>query len=734
MPLVAGVRLGSYEIVAKLGAGGMGEVYRARDTRLDRAVAIKVLPAHVAHDTESRHRFEREARAIAALNHPHICTLYDIGTYEGNDFLVMEHLYGETMATRLERGPIPPTQAVRYAIEIAGALDSAHRAGLVHRDLKPGNIMLTEQGAKVLDFGLAKLTDGDVDATRTAAGTVLGTAAYMSPEQVDARPLDSRSDGFSFGAVLYEMLTGRRAFGGDTIAQILSAVLHIEPPHLPLPPALEPIVRRCLAKQSSNRFPTMADVKAALEHAIVTPAQETPSIAVLPFANLSSDPENEFFGDGLAEEILNALVSIDGLRVSARTSSFSFKGKQVEIGEIARRLSVRHVLEGSVRKAGNRVRVTVQLIDASNGFHIWSERYDRELADIFDVQDEIARSIVLRLKVELGGDAKLVKAPTSNMEAYELYLRGRAMLYKRGAWIGPALETFQRALALDVRYAQAWAGVADARAQLCFGGYVRPRETMPAALDAASRAVMLDPDSTEAHTALAYISLLWDRDFPKAERHFLEALKLNPQYVQARCWYGLFYLHWGVLRSEAALVELRRALAADPLSAYVSAVLSFGLSGVKRFDEAILQARAGIELDPESFVARMALGMACHWKGEHGDAITVLEPTYASTRHMWPLTVLAFAYMKAGLEGRTEAIYESLLDRQTREYVPPFVLALCASALGNVEAAYRHCDQAVEEGDVQFAAWFEWWPDLEAVRCDPRFAEIRRRFNARPPR
>ena len=545
MPLTAGLRLGAYEIIAPLGSGGMGEVYSARDTRLNRPVAIKVLPAQAASDPESRHRFEREARAIAALQHPHICTLHDIGTYNGSDFLVMELLDGETLAARLERGPLPAHEAVRYAIEIASALDTAHRAGMVHRDLKPGNIMLTEQGSKVLDFGLAKVAEGDIDVTRTAAGAVVGTAAYMSPEQAEGRPLDLRSDGFSFGAVLYEMLTGRRAFGGDTIAQILTAVLRDEPPKLPMSATLEPIVRRCLAKHSSQRFPTMADVKAALERAVLAPPQETPSIAVLPFANMSSDPENEFFGDGLAEEILNALVAIEGLRVAARTSSFSFKGRQADIDEIARRLSVRHVLEGSVRKAGNRVRVTVQLIDASNGFHIWSERYDRELADIFDVQDEIARSIVLRLKVALGGDARLVTAPTSNMEAYELYLRGRAMLYKRGAWVAPALESFQRALALDAEYAQAWAGVADARAQLCFGGYVRPRDTMPAASEAASRSVMLDPLSAEAHTALAYVSLLWDRDFPKAERHFLEALKLNPQYVQGRCWYGLFYLHWG---------------------------------------------------------------------------------------------------------------------------------------------------------------------------------------------
>ncbi|MDO8679000.1 MAG: protein kinase [Acidobacteriota bacterium] len=731
MPLSTGVRLGSYTIEAMLGAGGMGEVYRARDTRLNRTVAVKVVPADFSNDPESRHRFEREARAIAALNHPHICTLYDVGSHDGIDFLVMEYLAGETLAARLVRGPLPAHEAIRYAIEIASALDRAHQAGIIHRDLKPGNIMLTEQGSKVLDFGLAKLTDGEVDVTRTADGTVVGTAAYMSPEQADAKPLDPRSDVFSFGAVLYEMLAGRRAFGGETIAQILAAVLRDEPPRLPVPAALDSLVRRCLAKESSQRFPSMAEVKAALEGAATAPDQETPSIAVLPFANMSSDPENEYFSDGLAEEIINTLTAVEGLRVVARASSFSFKGKRANISEIASQLNIRHVLDGSVRKAGNRVRVTLQLVDASNGYQLWSERYDRELADIFDVQDEIARSIVQRLKVALGGaGSRFVKVATSNMEAYQLYLKGRAMLYKRGPWIRPALESFQQALALDPDYAQAWAGVADAHTQACFGGYLRPRDTMPAALDAATRAVTGDPTSAEAHSALACVSLIWERDFPKAEREFREALRLNPQYIQGRCWYGLFFLHWGVLRSEEGLAELWRAFAIDPLSAYTSGVLSFGLSGVRRFDEAIAQGRSGVEQDPDSLVAQIAFGMAYHWNGQHDESIAVLEPIYTRTSHPWAVLGIVPSYIKVGRNKDALSVYEKFLDRQTREYVPPFILALCAATLGDLDAAFRHCGEAIEERDLQFAAWHAWWPEFEPLRSDPRFADIRRRFNA----
>jgi serine/threonine-protein kinase len=733
MPLSIGMRLGSYEIVAKLGHGGMGEVYRGRDTRLNRAVAIKVLSGHVANDPECRDRFVREARAIAALNHPHICTLYDVGTCDGVDFLVMEYLEGETLAGRLKRGALSASHAVDIAIQIASALEQAHRAGIVHRDLKPANIMLTDRGSKVLDFGLAKVLEGDVDVTRTSDGMMVGTAAYMSPEQAEAKPLDSRSDGFSFGAVLYEMLSGSRAFGGETLAQTLTSVLRDEPPRLQAPSALESIVRRCLAKQSSQRFPSMSEVRAALESAASAAAtKEVPSIAVLPFTNMSSDRENEYFSEGLAEEIINALTAVQGLRVAARASSFSFKGKPAGISEIASRLNVRHVLDGSVRKVGNRVRVTVQLVDPSNGYYLWSERFDRELADIFDVQDEIARSIVQRLRIALGGvDVKFVTAATSNMEAYQFYLKGRAMLSKRGAWIAPALESFRQALALDPDYAQAWAGLADAHSQACFSGYVTPRDTMPAALDAATRATTADPASAEAHTALAYVALLWERDFPKAEREFLEALRLNPHYIQARSWYGLFFLHWGLLRSEDGLAELWRAFDVDPLSSYTSAGLSFALAGVKRFGEAIVQARSAVERDPDSFVARCALGMAYQWNGQHDECIAVLEPLYQKTSHTWPSLSLVPSYLKVARLEDAQKIYTAFLDRQTREYVPPFILALSAGALGDMDAAFRHCNEAIEERDLQFAAWHAWWPDFEAVRRDPRFADIRRRFNAR---
>jgi eukaryotic-like serine/threonine-protein kinase len=393
MSLTTGTRLGPYEILALLGTGGMGEVWKARDTRLNRIVAVKRLTG------QHSGRFEQEARAIAALNHPHICQIYDVGA----DYLVLEYVEGRTLADRLRGGGgpgLPIEEALRLARQIAEGLEEAHRAGILHRDLKPGNVMVTTKGvAKLLDFGLATLVSADDDVTRTLDGTVLGTAAYMSPEQAEGRPLDARSDIFSFGTVLYEMLSGSRAFGGTTALQVMNAVVRDEPPPLQSSPALERIVRRCLEKSPGQRFQTMAEVRSALERpstAPLKPIEREPSVAVLPFANMSADKENEYFSDGLAEEIINVLANMPGLKVAGRTSSFFFRGKDVEFAEIGRTLNVDHILEGSVRKAGSRIRVTAQLVKVADGFHLWSERYDRELTDVFAVQDEITQAFVAR--------------------------------------------------------------------------------------------------------------------------------------------------------------------------------------------------------------------------------------------------------------------------------------------------------------------------------------------------
>ena len=440
--LPPGTRLGSYEILSLLGAGGMGEVYRARDTRLERPVAINVLKPELAGDPQFRDRFEREARTVSRLDHPHICALFDVGQSGDLSYLVMPQLEGTTLEDRLRSGPVPVDTAVTIARQIADALAAAHRAGIVHRDIKPGNIFLTRADhrgaqAKLLDFGIAKpvaITESNMTVMETGAGMTVGTAAYMSPEQSRGEDVDERADVFSLGVVLYEMLTGKRP--------ALDAV----PPGVAS--SLQRVVTRCLQPLPRDRFPGMGDVLEALS--AERPAEESPSIAVLPFARMSADPDNEYFGDGLAEEVLNALTRVSGLKVIARTSAFAFKGKHVDIRTIAEALGVSTVLEGSVRRAGSRIRVTAQLITAADGSHLWSERYDRQMTEIVDVQDDIAQALTRALALTLAPRLAAPARGQHSAEAYEEYLRGRQNLYRltREAWAA-AYASFERARTLD---------------------------------------------------------------------------------------------------------------------------------------------------------------------------------------------------------------------------------------------------------------------------------------------
>ncbi|HVN21040.1 MAG TPA: serine/threonine-protein kinase, partial [Dongiaceae bacterium] len=438
MALTAGAKLGPYKILTPLGVGGMGEVYRATDTKLGRDVALKVLPAEMVCNSERLARFQREARLVASLNHPHIVTLYSVEEADGVPFLTMEYVPGESLDRRIPPGGLSVSQMIEIARALAEALVAAHEKGIIHRDLKPANIMLTAEGrVKILDFGLAKETGStkpdDATVDQTQVGSIVGTPAYMSPEQLLGRDVDARTDIFSLGLVLHEMATGRRAFQATTSAELVSAVLRDTPPVVTdlrpeLPAELARLIRRCVEKDPPHRWQTARDVANELRdleqsgRRASAPEKSGPSVAVMPFQNLSPDPEGEYFSDGLAEEILNALSQVEGLTVAARASSFYLKGKSMEMTEIASRLRVANVLQGSVRRSGNRVRVTVQLVDLRNGFQLWSERYDRQMEDIFAIQDEISRGIAERFKVTFGSSAR---RSTTNVEAYELYLKGR---------------------------------------------------------------------------------------------------------------------------------------------------------------------------------------------------------------------------------------------------------------------------------------------------------------------
>jgi eukaryotic-like serine/threonine-protein kinase len=591
MPLTPDTRLGPYEIIVLLGAGGMGEVYRARDTRLKRDIAIKVLPDAVAQSPDRLARFEREATIVAGLNHPNIVMLHSIEEAAGTRFLTMELVEGRSLAALVTPGGLPFSHVLDLAIPIADALVAAHENGIVHRDLKPANVMVTRDGrVKVLDFGLAKLTrdEPDLETTQAAtmtvllstAGEMVGTVPYMAPEQIRGEAVDARTDLFSLGVLMFELTCGERPFGGPTLADLSSAILRDSPPSLTsfrsdLPPDLERIIGRCLEKHLRDRFQTALDVandlrelKRALDRGETPAPRSAPdpvaSIAVLPFVNRSASADDEYFCDGLADELLNLLAKIQGLRVAARTSAFYFKGKNATIAEVGKALNVATVLEGSVRKAGQRVRISVQLVNVSDGYQLWSETYDRTLEDIFAVQDDVARAVVSALpgKLLINQAGPATGRGTNDGDAYDAFLEGRFYWAKRTeADARKALGFFERAIAIDPGFAEAWAGLADCHVTRCFYSLMPTSESLPKAREAARRALSLRSELGAAHATLGYASMIefkWD----EAEREYRQAIELNSDDATARVWYAELLMMTG--RMNAALREVRRALELDP--------------------------------------------------------------------------------------------------------------------------------------------------------------------------
>ena len=680
MPLTPGTRLGPYTIESLIGSGGMGEVYKAHDERLNRTVAIKRL---IADDAS---QFQSEARAIAAINHPHICQIYDVGP----DYLVLEYLQGEPIS-----GPVTRDEAVRLASQIAEALHAAHERGILHRDLKPANVMVVRLGgsphAKLLDFGIAQLTSSDPGATRTVAGDVMGTPAYMSPEQAAAKPLDARSDVFSFGAVLYELLAGTRAFTGDSTAQILSAVLRDDPSPLEAPPALQQIVKRCLAKDPARRFQTMADVRHALHHLTVGTADATASIAVLPFANLSPNADDEYFSDGLSEEIINALTRVPGLKVIARTSAFAFKGKNEDIRRIANILGVTHMLEGSVRRAGGRVRVTAQLIHAADGAHRWSQRYDRELSDIFAVQDDIAAEIAGALKLQLApaSDRRMPSLP-----AYEAYLRYRSYQWQFTPEASRrSRECLEQALALDPEFALPYVGLADYHFALAAVGASPSHEAMPRARELAQRALDIDPELPEAHAMLGIVAGHYEYDWGEAERRFRLAVKREPLSPHLRQWYGTFFL-FATGRAVEARLQLSRVIEEDPLCQMWRLMRANLLPAVGLEDEALDDARKAVELDPDFWLGWADLGLLCARRHQHTEAMECAERAMAGAPWCpYSIGVMAAALANEGQATRAEPLLAAL---QGDAYGGPVGLAVYFLARGEIEQAVEWSAKAAE--------------------------------------
>jgi serine/threonine-protein kinase len=663
--------LGPYEILALIGEGNMGKVWKARDTRLDRIVAIKRL------NGEHGYRFQQEARAIAALNHPHVCQIYDVGP----DYLVLEYLDGKPPS-----GPLSHSEAVHVALQIAAALEAAHAKGILHRDLKPTNILMTAAGAKLLDFGLANIT-ADNDGTRTMG--VAGTPLYMSPEQAEGKTVDARSDIFSFGSVLYELLTGRRAFDS------LGAVLRDEPAPLHTSAGLAGIAMRCLRKAPAERFQTFTELRAMLEQCGAKRAEQRLSIAVLPFVNIGGDKENEYFSDGLAEEILNLLAKIPELKVIARTSSFVFRGKEQDIRQIGNALDVGTVLEGSVRRAGSRIRVTAQLISTSDGAHLWSERYDRELTDIFEVQDVIAAAISEALEVQLRVKPE-TRRYTPRLDSYEAYLKARHWMWQLTPdSLAQAREFYELAIRLDPKFALAHSGYADYFYVLASCFIMPTAEAAPRMRDEAQKALDLDPSLPEAHCMLGVVACIYDYDWPEAERRCRLALASEPVPPLVRDWVSQ-YLSGREGRSGEALEHSEHALREDPLNPMFHCTRSVHLHGSGRYREAESELRRALELNPNLIFAY------CWTLGQYlSRGMEEQELASAEKFHsLAPRNPIAIGYLAGMLTriGNTTRGRQLLSKIESgREYAHPLGLAIYYLLISDVETAANWMEHAIEQ-------------------------------------
>ena len=588
MLLSIGTRLGPYEVSGALGRGGMGEVYRARDTRLGRDVAIKVLPEHLSKHAQALARFEREARALAALSHPNILAIYDVGTYQEVSYCVTELLEGETLRNQLERGAIPWHKAAEIGAALSDGVAAAHAKGITHRDLKPANIFLTIDGrVKILDFGLARFTpavsadDETLTHGATQMDTVVGTPGYMSPEQVRGRPAEPLSDIFSLGCVLYEMISGQRAFSRSSVAETIVAILTEdvpEPTGAALPPEFQRVIRRCLEKNPRERFESARDLAFRLRE-IVTGPQLAPaappfpsekvldSLAVLPFANAGGDPDAEYFSEGISDSIINNLSQLRQLRVASRTTVFRYKGQDADLSRVGRELNVGAVLTGKVVQRGDHLRIQAELVDAASGSQLWGQQYNRHAAEIFAIEEEIAREISEALRLRLTGDQqkRLGKRYTENNAAYQLYLRGRYYWNRRtGEMLQRAAAYFERAIESDPEYALAWAGLGDCYALYSAYEVLSPKESVPRAEEAAWKALEIDETLAEPHAALGWIMSHYYWDWAGAERQFRRAIELNSNYAAAHYWFHIPLVATG--RMDEAWAHTRRALEIEPLA------------------------------------------------------------------------------------------------------------------------------------------------------------------------
>ncbi len=793
-----GKTISHYKILEKIGEGGMGVVYKAQDTKLDREVAIKVLPEKFMEDLDRLSRFKREAKLLASLNHPNIAAIYGIEEHEDVQFLVLELAEGENLASWIDAKKFDVRETLDICRQIAEALEAAHDKGIIHRDLKPSNIKVTSDSkVKVLDFGLAKAFElgktPDVDLTKSPTmtvdssrpGIIIGTAGYMSPEQARGKPLDKRTDIWSFGCILYEMLTGNKVFRGETVSDSIAAVLEREPDWQELPDStpvrVHNLLRRCLKKDPHRRLHDIADARIEIEEiqsetsealqppseiaerkapsrpwshvwpyvllviitAILTgtvvwllmrstdsaiPVETGPmkSIVVLPFINMSPEEGQEYFCDGLTEQIITALSNIRELKVVARTSAFSFKGKDMDIRDIGNRLNVETILEGSVRKAGDTLRVTAQLIKVEDGYHLWSEQFDRKMDDVFAIQDEVTLAIVDKLKLDLLSDEKpkLVKRYTENIDAYNLYLMGRYYWNKRtGEGLRKGLDLFQQAIEKDPTYTLAYAGVADSYNLLGYYYHMPSMEALPKAKIAAERALEIDESLAEAHTSLAWVSMFYDWDWKAAEKEYKRAIELNPNYATAHHWYSFYLMILG--RRDESLDEARLAVTLDPLSLQVNMHLASMFNLAEQYTQAIEEFKRVLEMNPSYVLAHQELGHTYMGLEMYDNALTEYHKVIEllGTRTPSIISDLGYLYAMTGKTDQAKKLLEELQSLSEKMYVSPWGFAVIHLGLGQIDQAYECLEKAYKERDHSIIV-FKIVTYFEDFRSMPRFKAL----------